>query len=228
MQSDELTSKSLALWGGAALLIAIIVIGAVKLTSQGNGNTPDGVVAGLEPISDADWVLGATSSPAVLIEYSDFQCPACAAYHPLIEKVVADYAGKIAFAYRHFPLGQHQQAKPAAYAAEAAGKQGKFWQMTKVLFEGQTEGAGESSAEKTFETYAVRHGLNLEQFRADVKSSETKARVETNYQGGIKAGVNSTPTFYLNGKKLLSPSSYEGFKQYIDAAIPARQSQSDQ
>lgn len=219
MQSNELTSKSLAIWGGAALLIAIIVIGAVKLTSKSNGNTPDSLVSGLAPISETDWVLGATSSPAVLIEYSDFQCPACGTYFPLVEQIVSDYAGTLAFVYRNFPLSQHPQAKPAAYAAEAAGKQGKFFAMYRMLFEGQSEWAGSSTAQQTFEAYATRLGLDLARFRADVESSDVRARVDSEYQSGIKAGVNATPTFYLNGKKLLNPSNYESFKQYIDAAI---------
>ena len=219
MESNQLNSKSLALWGGAALLIAVVIIGVVKLASP-SGTTPsDGMVAGLQSVSSSDWISGATSSPAVLIEYSDFQCPACGAYYPLVEKVVSDYKGKLALVYRHFPLPQHPQAKPAAYAAEAAGKQGKFWDMYRLLFEGQDEWANKSDAEKTFEIYATRLNLNLARFRTDVESSDVHARVDANSEGGKKAGVNATPTFFLNGRKLQNPTSYEMFKQKLDAGI---------
>jgi protein-disulfide isomerase len=218
--NDQTSPKSIGLWIGAALLITVIVIGAVKFADSGPHSSTGEVVKGLVPVSDADWIRQASSTAsATLIEYSDFQCPACASYYPLVEKVVGEYGSSLQFVYRHFPLPQHKQAKSAAYAAEAAGKQGKFWEMYKLLFEGQHEWADKSDAAKTFESYALRLGLDLERFKKDVSSQEVTEKVETSYQGGVRATVNATPTFFLNGRKLQNPSSYEAFKELLDAAI---------
>lgn len=207
------------MWAGVAILVTAVVIVAVKFASPSDGPEGDGVVKGLEAVSESDWVRGASTSTLTLIEYSDFQCPACASYHPLIEQVVNDYANSMRFVYRHFPLPQHKQAKSAAYAAEAAGKQGKFWEMYNILFEKQTDWAGKSDADTIFESYAESLGLNMEQYRADAESTEVKNRVDSQYRSGVSAQVNSTPTFFLNGKKLSNPSSYESFKKLLDAAV---------
>ena len=90
-------------------------------------------------VSDSDWVKGNRSAPVVLVEYSDFQCPACAASAPLVKQLTEEFGNKIAFVYRHFPLPQHKNAYPAAQAAEAAGKQGKFWEMADLIFANQTK-----------------------------------------------------------------------------------------
>lgn len=220
MDSNEISGKSIALWVGAALLITVVLVGVVKLAgTKGGAPGENPLVAGLIPVSEKDWVRGTSTGAATLIEYSDFQCPACAAYYPLVERIVSDYSGSLRFVYRYFPLQQHAQARVSAYAAEAAGRQGKFWEMYHLLFEGQQEWADKSSAEKTFESYASKLGLNMEKYRGDVKLSEVKDVIQSDYEGGIKAGVDATPTFYLNGRKLQNPTSYDAFKQLIDAAV---------
>src|SRR3989344_5569443 len=220
MEPEKLSLKSIRLWAGAAIVIAAVVIAAVKLASPGGGtDTGDGIVPGLEAVTDADWIRGATSSPVTLIEYSDFQCPACAAYFPLVERVIEDYKDSVRFVYRHFPLPQHLQAKPAAYTAEAAGMQGKFWEMHDLLFENQLQWAGKSDAVETFESYAQKLGLDMDRYRADVDSSKVSARVNEQYRSGVSATVNATPSFFLNGRKLKNPSSVEAFKQLIDVAL---------
>ena len=208
------------MWVGAALLITIVLVGVVKFAGSKEGTPGENpIVAGLVPVSEKDWVRGASTGVATLIEYSDFQCPACASYYPLVERIVSDYSDSVRFVYRHFPLGQHAQARGAASAAEAAGRQGKFWEMYRLLFEGQSEWAGNPTAEKTFESYASQLNLNMEKYRADVTLSEVQDIIQTQYEGGIKANVNATPTFFLNGRKLQNPAGYEAFKQLIDAAL---------
>lgn len=218
MESNQLSTKSIILWAGAAISIAVIAVVVVKLASPGDGGE-GGIVSTLDPVSETDWVQGSNTLPITLIEYSDFQCPACASYYPLIERVVSDYKDSLRFVYRHFPLPYHLQAKPAAYAAEAAGKQGKFWEMYRLLFEGHDDWAEKADAEKTFASYAERIGLDMEQYRTDAASSEVKTNVDNDYRSGVRAKVNATPTFFLNGVKLQNPSSYESFKQIIDAAL---------
>ena len=171
----------------------------------------------LDAVSANDWVIGNQEAQTILIEYSDFQCPACGAYYPLVHKLIQEQGANFKFVYRHFPLQQHQNAKPAAYAAEAVGRQGKFREMEDMIFVNQNDWSGSKKAEEIFREYASSIGLNLEQFDADRESEEAKDKVESDYQSGIRAGVNATPTFFLNGKKI-QPRSYEEFVNYINGS----------
>ncbi|MBI2063796.1 MAG: thioredoxin domain-containing protein [Candidatus Yanofskybacteria bacterium] len=168
----------------------------------------------LDAVSSSDWVTGNQESSVILIEYSDFQCPACGAYYPLVNKLIKEQGENFKFVYRHFPLQQHPNAKPAAYAAEAAGKQGKFWEMEAMIFENQNNWSGSKNADDIFRGYAGSLGLNLEQFDADRKSEEAKNKVDADSQSGVRAGVNATPTFFLNGKKI-QPRGYDEFVEMV-------------
>ncbi len=170
-------------------------------------------------ISSSDWVKGNKDSSVILVEYSDFQCPACVAYFPMIERVVGEASTTIKFVYRHFPLTQHVNAVPAAQAAEAAGKQGKFWEMYEQIFTTHTEWETSSMVDKIFYDYATKMGLDMDKFDTDYKSKEVIDKINNDLKSGLRAGINSTPTFYLNGNKISNPQSYEDFKKLIDEAI---------
>jgi protein-disulfide isomerase len=121
------------------LIIFAIIAGLIALIIFGGSGTPDysGGKTTVPPIAE-EWVRGSATSTTILVEYSDFQCPACKAYEPLVEQMVAKYGDRVAFVYREFPLYQiHVNADAAARAAEAAGKQGKFWEMHDLLFANQ-------------------------------------------------------------------------------------------
>ena len=173
------------------------------------------------PVSAADWAKGATStSKVMLVEYSDFQCPACAAYEPLVTKALADFPNDLTLVYRHFPLITiHPNADFAAGAAEAAGNQGKFWEMHDILFEKQTEWEKTTEAVKTFSEYATTLGLDIEKFKIDMVSTETRKKINDLYRSGIQSGVKGTPTFFVNGKMIESPRSEEAFNTLIKNAI---------
>ncbi len=149
-------------------------------------------------------------SKNILVEYSDLQCPACKSFHDFIaQEIEASASGnvnitkKITFIYRHFPLVQvHQHTEEAAYAAEAAGKQNKFFEMTDTLFNKQTEWENKGNVKEIFEGYAKNLKIDLEQFRKDRDSKEIKDKVSADALSGEKAQVNATPTFFLNGKKV--------------------------
>ncbi|OGG09058.1 hypothetical protein A2154_03360, partial [Candidatus Gottesmanbacteria bacterium RBG_16_43_7] len=134
---------------------------------------------------------------ATLVEFSDFQCPACAAFQPTVKEILSKYGSKIRFIYRHFPLQQHQFSYPSALAAEAAGLQGKFWEMHDLLFENQN-----SLSENTGGDLASKLKLDMDQFTSDLKSKEVKDRVDRDRADGIRLGIDATPTFYLNAVKL--------------------------
>lgn len=207
--------KRLLLWTLVLIGTTGLVYGMVKL----GGSKPDQSAILANAVLPSDWTKGNKEAKVVLVEYSDFQCPACAYYYPLLKKLSQDFGDKINFAYRHFPLRQHANAKLAAYAAESAGKQNKFWEMHDLIFENQAKWANRGDAEKIFAESAALLGLNIDQFKKDMSSKEIKDKVETDLQSGIRSNVNSTPTIFLNGKKLDLPSNYDELKIIIDEAV---------
>lgn len=175
-----------------------------------------------EEINELDHGKGNQQAPAVLVEYSDFQCPACAATYPLLKRLSEELPDTLYLVYRHFPLKQiHPNAQPAAEAAEAAAKQGKFWEMHDSLFNTQTDWTGLNNPEEFFINLASSLGLDLETFKTDLRSKETQNRVDRDYKSGIASGIPGTPTFFLNGTRISNPGTYEQFKQLIESTINA-------
>lgn len=210
--------KRLSLWVFVLVVMGGSIWGLSKIAKQPPADSDSSGGAQIATVVlPSDWVTGNKEAKTVLIEYSDFQCPACRAYYPLVKKLIADHGDSFQFVYRHFPLSQHANAKPAAYAAEAAGKQGKFWEMEDMIFVNQTAWSNSKNASNIFLEYARSLELNIDQFKKDRDSSETKNKVNEDYQSGIKARVNATPTFYLNGKRI-QPSNYDEFSNFIKQA----------
>ncbi|OGH26560.1 MAG: hypothetical protein A2186_02325 [Candidatus Levybacteria bacterium RIFOXYA1_FULL_41_10] len=171
-------------------------------------------------VSADDITYGSTSAKVTLVEYSDFQCPACAAYYPTVKKIKEAYKYKIVFVYRNFPLRQnHKNAEISARAGYAAHKQGKFWEMHDMLFENQGSWSGLNDPKDTFIEYAQKLGLDLEKFKTDINSSESKDFVTSQERQALSLGVNSTPTFFLNAKLLRVNANYEEFKKVIDEEL---------
>jgi protein-disulfide isomerase len=210
-----MNTQRIITWGSFVLIVGLIIWGLIAAANKAEREQAG--VAPVDEITSSDWVKGATSSLATLVEYSDFECPACATYFPLVEQLLLEKEGKVKFVYRHFPLQQHLAAIPAAMAAEAAGDQGKFWEMYTMIFETQSEWAGTGDAKAVFAGYAEKIGLDMAKYAVDVESEENREKVNADLKSGLKAGVNSTPTFYLNGVKI-SPRTYEEFKDLIDKA----------
>lgn len=199
--------------------VAIAAAGAVYVAVGRSASSGGGTASIIAAVGADDHVKGNPAAKVILIEYSDFQCPACGAYYPLVRKLADEYANDVAFAYRHFPLQQHANAIPAARAAEAAALQGKFWEMHNMMFEHQDAWAGEANPTETFMGYARELGLNSDQFRRDYEADAGRDHAKADFQGGLRANVNATPTFFLNGKKLENPRSYDAFKAILDEAI---------
>ncbi len=187
----KLTGESKFFIGVVAVTIAIIGAG-IMLFSR-----PEPTYPKAEMITPDSHIKGATDSAVYLVEFSDFQCPACKAAKPIIDALVTEYQDKLVFAYRHFPLDQHPLGKRAAQAAEAAGKQGKFWEMYNALFVDQ-----ESLSEERIATIAASLEFDMNQFTTDFNDPVIAQKVENDRLAGLKFSVNSTPTFFLNGKKL--------------------------
>lgn len=211
--------KNLIVFG---LVIAVAAgAGYYFFFSPGYSKSPEKISLSFptDTIVASDHVKGARNAKTLLVEYSDFQCPACGAYYPLVKQIGQDFGGAIAIVYRHFPLRQHEHAEIAAHAAEAAGAQGKFWEMHNMLFEHQKDWSSQNNAKDIFIQYAESLGLDRARFATDIDSKEIANKVKEEYQSGIDADVTSTPTFFLNGKKLDTPRTYDEFKTLIGEAI---------
>lgn len=212
-------TNRMVMWGIAVIVLAGSVFGVVKLATQASS---DDILAGLtvERASDIDQVKGNSTSSVTLIEYSDFECPACGSYYPILKQINEEFGDRIQFVYRHFPLSHiHRKAELAARAAEAAGRQDKFWEMHDKIFEGQSEWAGKGNADEIFIGYAESLNLDIEKFKSDWDLQEIKDKVNRDRQSGVRAGVNGTPSFFLNGERIQNPRGYEEFKNIIQARL---------
>ena len=166
-------------------------------------------------------VYGKADSKVTVVEYGDFECPACAAYFTIVQQIKANYGDTIAFQFRHFPLVQiHQNAMAASRAAEAAGKQNKFWEMHDLLYTQQNAWAKSATANSIFEDYATQLGLSVEQFKTDMAAQSTLDTINADVREGQKLNVTGTPSFVINGQKIEeTPQTYEAFAALIDAAL---------
>lgn len=154
-------------------------------------------------VTEQDQIKGYKSAPMTLVEYSDFQCPSCRAQHVTFDRVWKDIRRDVKLVYRHYPIVRvHKNATEAAYYAEAAGKQGKFWEMHDELFAGQNTWSGQGDPTATFDSYAEKLKLDMDQMRNDVASDEIKTKVKADVASAKSAGVSGTPTMYLDGRLL--------------------------
>lgn len=208
--------KRFFLWLGILGGLVLLVYGLAKLGASSGPATGDALLQ--TPVSVEDHTKGSTIAKTVLVEYSDFQCPACRAYYPIMKQLEKAYGNSVLFVYRHFPLAQHQYSKLAAQAAEAAGSQGKFWEMHDLLFENQAVWSAAKDPRSLFVAYAQSLQLDAALFTKTLDSSEIQNRVERDLDSGIKSGVNSTPTFYLNGQEL-NLSTYDHLETALKQAL---------
>ncbi len=206
--------------GGAILFVVLLAVldPAADRNTSSTGTEPAAIEI---TVAEDDWTLGNPEATVTLVEYADLQCPACAAYHSVIKEVIAEYGDRVQYVFRHFPLVSiHRNAVPAAEAAEAAGKQGKFWEMQDLLFERQTEWSGDGNARAMFESYATELGLDGEQFKSDVSSAEVRDRVQANLREANTYRLSGTPTFILDNRIITSaPATASGFGQLIDQRL---------
>lgn len=216
-------SRSISVWSAVIIIIGVTIFGMIYFVKSSKAPINNkSVSASLPLVSSNDWMTGNKKSKVTLIEYSDFQCPACGFYYPIVKKLSKEFNKNVLFIYRYFPLRQiHPNAQLSAQSAQAAGLQGKFWEMHDLMFENQGAWSGQEStqAEKTFVSYADKLGLNMEQFKKDINSKKVIDRVDNDYKGGVMAGVKYTPFFFLNGKNIVNPRSYEEFNSIIKKAI---------
>jgi protein-disulfide isomerase len=176
--------------------------------------------SGPNPATAYDLPVGASatkgpeSAPVTITEFSDYQCPFCARNEPLLSDMLKQYPDKVRLVFKHFPLVSiHQYAMPAAKAAVAAQKQGKFWEMHEKLFANQR-----ALGEQQIKQYAQEIGLDMTKFETDMKSPEVQKQIQDDMALATKVGIRGTPTVFVNGK-ILQNRSLEGFKQVADPIV---------
>lgn len=155
-------------------------------------------VPGAEPAH----TLGPANAPVRIEEFGDFECPPCALFHPILKQMHEEFGDKLHITFREFPLANHQHAIPAASAAEAAGMQGKFWEMHALIFEHQQQWKVSNDARPIFESYARQIGLDIERYKRDVESDRVEQRIYLDGKRAHSLGVNSTPTVFLNNREV--------------------------
>ncbi len=219
-QTKNERTKEIKKWIVRVLVLIAIGFGGYKLWQW--INTPqDGRGTGdILTVKEDDWVKGNRDAKITLIEYADFECPACKIYSTeVMNKLTDEYKGDLRIVFRHFPLPQHKKAVDAAKAAEAAGRQGKFWEMHDLLYEKQEEWSGDGNYKDKFKEYANSLSLDMSKFENDLGSDETSRSIKNDETDGYTLHINETPTFFVNGKKADVKNGYPDLKKAIDNAL---------
>jgi protein-disulfide isomerase len=160
------------------------------------------------PVTDKDHAQGSADAPVTLVEYGDYECPYCGKAYPVVKELQRRMGDRLRFVFRNFPLNTlHEHAGVAAQAAEAAAAHGKFWEMHDILYENQQELAD-------VQQYALRLGLEIYRFESDLSGERFAKRVRDDFRGGVRSGVNGTPTFFINDVR------YNG-EHTVEAMLPA-------
>jgi len=165
-------------------------------------------------------ILGNPDAPVTLEEFGDFQCPPCGTLSGPINQLEQDYRPRLRVIFRHFPLTMHRHAREAALASEAAGRQGRFWQMHDVLYREQAVWSEAADVRPLFDTYAGMLGLKIDRFKKDMESEEVNRRVTADQLRGTALGVTITPTLFVNNRALPNASlSPAALRAGVEAAM---------
>ncbi|MGH0038450.1 MAG: DsbA family protein [Myxococcota bacterium] len=157
---------------------------------------------------------GPESAAVTLVEFSDFQCPYCARVAPTLKAIEREYGDKVRLVFKHLPLSMHRKAPAAHAAAQAAGMQGRFWEMHDKIFANQR-----AMADDKYVEWAAELGLDVEKFKADVASQAVKDRVDRDLKEAAALGVSGTPTFFVNGRYVSGAKPFSEFKRLIEAQL---------
>ncbi|KKS14483.1 MAG: DSBA-like protein thioredoxin domain-containing protein [candidate division WWE3 bacterium GW2011_GWC1_41_7] len=199
-------------------IFAVIIIAAQNAQPQDGPSLNE--INTDELIAGHTYVQGPEDAPVTLVEFSDYQCPACKAFHPIIQNVFNNNSGTLRWAYRHYPLPQHPYARKAAEAAQIAGEQGKFWEYSALMFKNQ-----ENLTEEDLIKYAEQVGLDVAKFTDSLKNGSYATIINDDIAAANKLKINATPTFFLNGK-MMKFEDLENFNNQINKEIEKFKSQS--
>ncbi|SDL28107.1 DsbA family protein [Nonomuraea jiangxiensis] len=204
---------------GVFAVVAAVWLAISSLGSEQAGVNPAAAGAPQVVREDSHRLQTAADGKVTLVEFLDFECEACRAYFPVVEQLRKEYTGRVTFVARYFPIGSHFNAERAARAVEAAARQGKFEAMYQQMYETQTQwGEKQQPADAFFRKMAEGLGLDLAAWDKAYEDPATLARVKKDAADGEALGVQGTPTFFLNGRRI-EPQSADEFKAAIDAAL---------
>ncbi len=198
---------------GIGIVTIGIIIGAAVF--MGGSNSVESSLLVRENSSS----IGPALAKVTIVEFSDFQCPACLAGQPTIKKILEEYKGKIRFVYRHFPIPSHTYGDLAAQVAEAATAQGKFWEMHDKLFENQPKWSESSNPHENFTLYARELQIDIEKFNQDLDKNAYSNIVTQDKNDGNSLLVNATPTFFINKEKVTGVPQHDLLKEIIDSYL---------
>ena len=203
------------------LTVLLLVGGIVVLSKNEKKPLPEGEKE-QRLVRDDSNIAGLEDSKGVFVEFSDFQCPACANIYPETKKVQETYSDRVKFVYRHYPLESiHPLAQTAAEASEAAAVQDKFWEFHDKLFESQVEWSSLSKeqAKEKFADYAKEIGItDLEKFKTELDNGTYTDKVNRDQEDGDVLDIAGTPTIFINGEQV-STTSYEGMSEIIEEEL---------
>jgi len=214
------TNRALLFWAIGIIAALGLIWGLAKLGASSSAN-----LTAVLTIDAQDHLEGVATAPAKLIEYSDFECPACAYYAPIVRAVKEKAGDKLVVVYRSFPLTSiHQYAQLAAQAAEAAALQDKFWEMHDILFARQNSWSKALDVKATMIDYARELKLDVTKFTVDIDSQAVKDRVARDVTNGNKINIQGTPTLYLNKKSINLPITEQSLLDLVNQAAPGSNS----
>ena len=218
--NNKARTARLVIWILLGVIIAAGVIWYAVFTATKPAPTPPPAAADAQLVrEDSHRVTSPSTEKAQLVEFLDFECESCRAAEPLVQELKQEYGDRITFVHRYFPLPGHRNSGTAALAVEAAAAQGKYEQMAAKLFETQSQwGEKQDSQAALFRTFAQDLGLDLAAYDAAVADEATKERIRQDVTDGTALGVTGTPTFFLDGKKLVLNSEAEFRQKLTDAA----------
>ena len=209
----------------AVIVVAVVLAAgiAVYLSKPGSPSSDDSKSANIAANPGGGHIRGKASAPVTLVEFGDYQCPSCGYFYPMVEELLRRYPDKVKLEFHHYPLIQvHAHALEAAMAAEAAGDQGKFWEMHDLLYQHQREWSNMPNAEAEFLAYAGQLGLNANKFMQSKKSPDVEKRILEDIKRGSDAKVEGTPSFYINGRMLDPlPKGVDEFVTIVDSSLQA-------
>lgn len=203
-------------------IAGLVVVGAILLMIiTPNTSEAPKIVDTAYLVATSSHMTAKKGAKVTVVEFGDYQCPACGATEPIFEQVIAAYAANpnFNFVFRNFPLPMHGNALIAAEAAEAAGAQGKFWEMHHLLYTNQNDWAESTNPIDFFTTYATTLGLNVTKFKTEVENKKYQSVIDADQSDGNAANVSWTPTIYINGELQQSTPSFSEFKTKIDILL---------
>jgi len=201
-------------WVIIGIIALILVVGSVIYSKNISSSYNEGVDASVVHIK------GNPDASVVLTEYSDFQCPACASFHPVIVDVMNQFGDEIRFEYKHFPLPMHNLAEAASRASEAAGQQDAFFEYHDILFERQRVWSSSPNPRALFIEYADELGLDVQTFRRHMNSSVLTDKIRAEHREGRDLNVTGTPTMFLNGERMIIQTYDDFYEQIVKAVNP--------